>query len=60
MRHHNLLLLSLATFAAAVGSAQGAAEGYLRYPDLHGDRVVFVRRGRSVDRARPAAGWHAG
>ena len=33
-----LALLALASLAAAAG----ASEGYLRYPDIHGDRIVFV------------------
>jgi len=40
---HRTLLTVLAVLAPALlpALAAGAAEGYLRYPDLHGDQVVF-------------------
>lgn len=42
MRHARLLLQSLGIVALCLTTSVGADPGYLRYPDLHDDRIVFT------------------
>ena len=42
-RSRTLLLVALSTIVAAAGTAYGANQArYMAYPDIHGDRIVFV------------------
>jgi tricorn protease len=42
MAYLRALVLSALVLGSAASSTYASTEGYLRYPDLHGDRVVFV------------------